>query len=181
MKKIGKLFNHRYRIASARAQWWNYGWNGAYFITICTSNREHFFGHIKNKIMIVTPAGKCAYDSWLNIPKHFPFVELGEFVVMPNHVHGIIIINKMNTKSKMEDPIILQTRNEFGPQSQNMGSIIRGYKIGVTKYCKNKNILFGWQTRYHDHIIRDQNEFERISKYIRNNPLNWKKDGFFKK
>jgi putative transposase len=209
MINMTELFKNRYRVPSARAAWWNYGDNGAYFITICTENRQHFFGRISDKKMIMTKVGNCAHECWMKIPEHFPFVRLGEFVVMPNHVHGIVIINKtimdnniksfrgMDHANSRGDDVVggenvaetqnfasLQmskqppnkTMNHFGPQSRNLGSIIRGYKSGVSKYCTQNGILFGWQSRYHDHIIRDRIEFDRISNYILNNPINWKQD-----
>src|SRR5690606_3045273 len=87
---------NKFRIASARAQWWDYGWNGVYFITICTQNREHFFGEIQKGKSVLSPLGPIADVLWHEIPYHAPFVELGDFVVMPNHVHGILILDKPN-------------------------------------------------------------------------------------
>lgn len=87
-------YKNKYRIASARAQWWDYGWNGAYFITICTQNREHFFGEIRNGKMNLSPTGTIADILWYEIQHHAQFVELGDFVVMPNHIHGILILDK---------------------------------------------------------------------------------------
>lgn len=84
----------KYRIESARKSNWDYGSNAPYFVTICTKNREHFFGEIVNNEMNLSEIGIAANNCWLSIPEHFPFVELAEFIVMPNHVHGIIIINK---------------------------------------------------------------------------------------
>lgn len=101
-------FQNKYRIPSARLQNWDYGSNAMYFVTICTAHREYYFGNIINVetpesgVSTTTPTmelseiGEMAYRFWTEIPNHFPFVELGEFVVMPNHVHGIIIINKPN-------------------------------------------------------------------------------------
>ena len=92
-------FKNKYRISSARLQSWDYSNNGAYFITICTQNRNHFFGKIQNQEMHLSEIGKLAEKYWLEIPEHFPFVELSNFVVMPNHFHGILIINKINIDS----------------------------------------------------------------------------------
>jgi putative transposase len=86
-------YQNKYRVASARAEWWNYAWSGAYFITICTKNRRHFFGEIKNGKMNLSPAGIIADVLWYQIPFHAKNVELGAFVVMPNHLHGILILN----------------------------------------------------------------------------------------
>lgn len=90
------LFKKKYRIESTRLQNWNYGWNGKYFVIIVTKNHEHYLGKIINGIMVFNSLGKIADKCWREIPEHFPFVILDEFVVMPNHVHGIIEIKKMN-------------------------------------------------------------------------------------
>lgn len=89
-------FQNKYRISSIRAQWWDYGWNGAYFITICTQDRKHYFGEIRNNKMVLSHAGIIADLLWHQIPMHHDNVELGDFVVMPNHIHGILIIDKQN-------------------------------------------------------------------------------------
>ena len=134
--------------------------------------------------MILSEIGKHTWIFWMKIPEHFPFVKLGAFVVMPNHIHGIIVIDKPKTGITSGgygvggDGVDRQrnTKNQFGPQSQNLASVIRGFKIGVTLYCKKNKMLFGWQPRYHDHIIRNKGEFEHIQNYILNNPINWQED-----
>jgi putative transposase len=151
-------FRGKYRIPSTRWSAWDYGSNAAYFVTICTVNREHDFGEIVQNKMILNRLGQAAMDYWMEIPLHFPFVVLDGFVVMPNHVHGIVVINKPDLPAQTPT----QSRNKFGPQSQNLASIIRGYKIGVTKFARQNEISFGWQTRYHDHVIRDVGEHDRI-------------------
>jgi REP element-mobilizing transposase RayT len=91
-----KKYKNKYRIPSARAALWNYSNNGAYFITICTKNRRHFFGECSKGKMTLSTMGAIVQGFWFEIPKHFPFVQLGEFVVMPNHIHGVLILNKTN-------------------------------------------------------------------------------------
>jgi REP element-mobilizing transposase RayT len=217
-------YQNKYRISSARHPHWDYGQNASYFITICTKNREHLFGTIENQMMIHSALGNYAYDCWFAIPQHFPFVRLGVFVVMPNHVHGIIIIDKNNGGTTVETqyfaslpqippPQLNIKSNKFGPQSQNLASVVRGYKTGVTKmaqyggdktingdnndndggddngddgrdakFCvptglsRTKSI---WQPRYHDHIIRNADEYKRIETYIINNPARWEMDKFY--
>jgi len=185
MTNTGK-FKGKYRIPSARWATWDYGSNAAYFVTICVANRAHDFGAITNGEMNLSPLGQSALDCWNEIPAHFPFVELGEFVVMPNHVHGIVVINKMQIVQTQDIAHPVQTqdiaslpRNRFGPQSQNLASIIRGYKIGVTKFARQNNIPFAWQARYHDHVIRNAAEQARIQQYILTNPQNWEKDSLY--
>jgi putative transposase len=82
-------FQHKYRISSARLQNWDYGWNASWFVTICTENRECFFGDVDDGDMVFSEIGEIAEKCWLEIPEHFPFVKLDVHVVMPNHVHGI--------------------------------------------------------------------------------------------
>ncbi len=187
----GGLFRNRYRNDTTRWQKWDYGASWAYFITICTKNRVNYFGSIsvgaQNIVndaetcgvvgtqyfasLRMTEIGKQALGCWQEIPVHFPFVELDEFVVMPNHVHGIVWI--MESQKNDWQP------NKFGMQSKNIPSIIRGYKIGVTKYARNAGIEFEWQSRYYDHVIRNEFELHRIRLYIRNNPKKWLDDRLF--
>ncbi len=171
-------FKNKYRIASARWATWDYSSNAAYFITICVANRAHDFGQIQNGKMKFTSLGKSAQECWHEIPNHFPFVELDEFVVMPNHVHGVVIIDK-SIPAAVETQNFASLPNRFGPQSQNLASIVRGYKIGVTKFARQNNIPFTWQARYHDRVIRNAAEHERINAYILANPQNWGNDEFY--
>ena len=187
-------FRNKYRIPSTRLQTWDYGWNGSYFVTICTQRRICYFGRIESGVMHFSALGSMAEKLWFEIPVHFPFVQLSEFVIMPNHVHGIIIINKTivgtqnfaslhcppTPATPTQSPFTTTglPKNRFGPQSQNLASVIRGYKTGVTKYANINNPGFQWQSRYYDHIIRDTRSFEMICNYIRNNPLQWEKDEF---
>ena len=87
-------YKGKYRIPSARWAVWDYGANASYFVTICTQTRSHDFGAVGAGVVQLTPLGQVAQDCWEAIPKHFPFVKLGEWIVMPNHVHAIIIIDK---------------------------------------------------------------------------------------
>ena len=188
-------YKNKYRIPSARLQKWDYGWNGAYFITICTHNREHYFGEIVNGKMELSKIGIAAGKYWHEIPQHFAFVKLGVFIVMPNHIHGIIIIDKnddndivttvatvetQNFASQQQQQQPTTSKNKFGPQSKNLASIIRGYKIGVTKFAKQINPQWKWQSRFYDHIIRNDKSYNKISEYIVNNPVNWQDDKFYK-
>ena len=177
-------YQNRYRIPSARLRGWDYGWDAAYFVTLCTKGRYPYFGRVAPGEMILTPAGQAARDCWYAIPDHFPFVRLGEFIVMPNHVHGIVIIDKrgygFNGGGAAGGLLLPQPPgNRFGPQSQNLPSIVRGYKIGVTKSARLTDSRFAWQARYHDHIIRTVDAHRRIAWYIRNNPRKWSEDRFY--
>jgi REP element-mobilizing transposase RayT len=227
-------YQNKYRIASTRAAWWNYGWNGAYFITICTRNREHLFGEIRNGEIILSNLGVIANVLWHEIPMHAPNVDLGDFIVMPNHIHGIVILNKPESKQlnnslgfdplknkensiNAETGIIIAETGIINAETgiinaetgivnaetgiinaetghalslpgdnrfQNIGkntisSIIGSYKSAVTKHANRLGIENGWQTRFHDHIIRNDNEYQKISDYIVNNPNLWNEDRYF--
>lgn len=95
-------YQGKYRIPSARLQNWDYGSDGAYFITICCKNRTHFFGECKDGKMKLSTQGAIVQGFWYEIPKHFPFVILGEFVVMPNHIHGILVLDKEGYERNMK-------------------------------------------------------------------------------
>ena len=101
-------FQNKYRIPSARHPNWDYGTNGAYFITICTKNRQYFFGEFEKGKIKLSTLGAIAQGFWYEIPKHFPFVELGEFVVMPNHIQGVLILNKNGFDENIESIDIIE-------------------------------------------------------------------------
>ncbi|HSD08988.1 transposase [Flavobacterium sp.] len=192
---MNEKFQNKYRISSTRLKDWDYGQNGAYFITICTGNREHFFGEIvtvnSENEMHLNGIGKLANQFWLEIPKHFQFVELGNFVVMPNHVHGILVIDKTNFVHNNDDVETLHCnvsttngiKNEqmakISPKSGTISAIMRSYKSVVTKNAHPIHTDFSWQERFHDHIIRNSDSFERIQNYIADNVSNWQEDKFY--
>jgi len=160
-----KKFKNKYRIPSTRLPFWDYGWNAAYFITICTKHRQHFFGKVIRKKMQLSEIGELVEKYWLYIPKHFQFVKLDAFIVMPDHFHGIIIIDKPDDKPK----------NGNNPKWKpgTLGVIINQYKRICTKSARLINPRFAWQSRYYDHVIRNEKSFYRIVKYIKANPKKW--------
>lgn len=170
---------------SIRLKDYNYAQNGYYFITICTKNREHLFGKIKQGKLQKTKLAEVADEYWSSIPKFHPNAFLDEFVLMPNHLHGIIIIEN-NFKQKDGSNIghiqIRQNRNEYQkiiPGS--IGSIIRGFKAGVTKWAKeNINRKKIWHRNFYEHIIRNDQSLYKIRNYIKNNPISWEEDMFHK-
>jgi putative transposase len=218
------LFKNKYRISSARLQSWNYADNGMYFITICTANRECFFGNVVETQCIASlpdasgqissqytqpeykmelnNLGRIAEIEWLKTKELRPDMnlELLEFVVMPNHFHGIIYINdnQYNTAKyenyhrsdamhcaptsgeQIDNPNNLN-KNKFGPQTKNLAAVIRGFKSSVTTYARKNNIPFDWQSRFHEHIISTNREYVRIADYILDNPGNWNEDKFHTK
>ncbi len=175
-------FQNKFRIPAARAQWWDYQGAGSYFITICTLNRVHYFGEIENRVMKLSDIGKIAGSEWEKTFDMRPDMNLimGPFVVMPDHFHAIITIGKNQYNAQPFTNTHQPNTNKFGPQIKNLASIVRGYKTGVTKNARLFNARFQWQSRFHDHIIRDNSEYKRIANYIKSNPKNWKTDVFYK-
>ena len=127
--------------------------------------------------MVPSEIGKIVATEWVKTPDIRPdmHIELGEFIVMPDHFHAIIFIGGKNAIHGGDALQCVSTepyKNEFGPQSKNLASIIRGFKSAVTVQARQINPHFGWQARFHDHIIRNHNAYENISKYIRDKPKN---------
>lgn len=124
--------------------------------------------------MVLNDAGAIADQYWYAIPEHFPNVVLHEYIVMPNHVHGIIqLVGAKNNGTKNISP----------PRSpsKTIGSIVRGFKIGVTKWMRqNTDVQNVWQRNYYEYIIRDERTYQNIVRYIINNPMNWKQDTFYR-
>lgn len=163
-----------------RLPWWDYSGNGCYMITICTLYKQKYFGKIRNGIMCLSEIGQTAYNYWLEIPNHFPFVAVDQFVIMPDHMHGILFVDKTGggTQNFVFPQVSKNKQNlrakSFGPQSENLSSVIRGYKAGVSCYAIDKGIDFRWQSRFHDKIIWNEDDLNYYRKYILNNSRNWK-------
>jgi len=172
---------------------YNYARAGLYFVTICTKDHEMFFGEVVGGQMVLSEIGEIANECWLAIPKHFPHVKLYEHIIMPNHVHGILQIDWESCRDfrdmehlgvgtqnfvflQNQNPDTMDVQNKFGPQSKNLSSIIRGFKIGVKEWVTINNDNFIWQPRFRDTIIRDEKSLYNFRKYIRNNPRNWELD-----
>jgi putative transposase len=194
------LFHNKYRIESSRLNSWDYTTAAPYFITICTSKRLHYFGKIEDGKLIYTPVGAITDILWHEIKNHVPNIELDKFVVMPNHVHGILILGNIvdrvdvvetlhATSLPSSQPIPSQstsplsttppTMATISPKPHSVSAIIRSYKSAVTKHAHRLGFEFEWQSRFHDHIIRDQQSFERIQDYIINNPVKWDADKLY--
>jgi|688.fasta_scaffold36659_7 REP element-mobilizing transposase RayT len=184
-----------YRNGTNRLKKWDYNSSGAYFVTIVAHARVHFFGSVVDGEMNLTTAGQIAMDIWFEIPKHYAFAKLGAFVVMPDHVHAIIIIdksgntqnaNKENSSShcdsnnKNADTEILEGRGgvtgKHNPMfHESVGRVVRWYKGRTTFECGKAGVPIKWQRLYYDSIIRDETAYTAITHYIKQNPANWKK------
>jgi len=195
---MSEKFREIYRIGTNRCPGYDYSAPGMYFITICTRKKIPYFGEVVNCEMVLSGTGVIVRDYWVAIPDHFPNVRLDELVIMPDHLHGIIIIIETPNLNNVETPklnnvetpdlnnvetpklgvstegvdIVGKSKNKGNPnwKSNSIGSIINQYK----RICTIKAKLFGldlvWQPRFYDHIIRSEWELNRIRSYIQNNP-----------
>ena len=195
---MAEKYQNKYRITSARLKNWDYASCATYFITICTANREHFLGQIIGGKMNLSVLGSVVEQEWIKTIEIRPDMNLslGDYVVMPNHFHGIIFIGANEFNTNGNSPVIgnycsdamhgvatingvfTKNKNTFGPQSKNLASIMRGFKSAVTTFARKNDLPFDWQPRFHDHIIRNEIEYNRISNYIINNPSKWNEDKF---
>jgi len=156
---------------SIRLPGYDYASAGWYFVTICCHKRQNLFGEIRQGEMALNAAGEMVEECWFNIPKHFPNTVLHEFVVMPNHVHGIIELTVGAENFLPLQPI----QHEFQKMiPQSVSSIVKGFKIGATKWMRQNTTEYQiWQRNYYEHIIRNEDSYRDISNYIINNPQNW--------
>ncbi len=178
-------YQNKYRISTTRMQEWNYGWDAAYFITICSKNNQCYFGDVSEGEMKLSNIGVLADVLWHEIPNHANNVELGSFVVMPNHIHGVIILHgnisiakKIDHKESNIDFTVGKSR--FQAQGKNtVSSIIGSYKSAVTKHARRIGFDFCWQPGFYDHIIRNKQSYDRIAHYIVTNPKKWNLDTYY--
>ena len=177
---------------SPRAKWHDYS-GAEYFITICTKNREHFFGTVCDGSTQLTEIGKYLDEQIKNVQTRYPYAEIPLYVIMPNHIHLLVRIfgdktpyNRRGDAARSDAARDVPTmKNEYMQDIANrqgwLSVCIGGIKSSVTKFANEQKIFFGWQTRFHDHIVRNQDEMNKIADYIVNNPLKWENDCFYGK
>jgi putative transposase len=179
---------------SIRVRGYDYSSNGAYFVTIVTQGREFLFGEIVDGEMHVNEYGEIVQKWWDEIPNHFPNVELGAFIIMPNHIHGIIFIiadRRGEVLSTRNDPnnnfqnAYVDETNDRGRETlplriPTLGQIVAYFKYQSTKEMNRieteNAITKFWQRNYYEHIIRNERDLQRITDYIHANPLRWDDD-----
>ena len=149
----------------------DYSSNNGYFITIVTKDRNHFFGEILDKEMYISEIGLFVEDNFKTINDKFDYIKIHEYVIMPNHIHFIAVINQIEEREyqfvKGLHPLISKSISSF--VNQLIGT--------VTKWCRNNGFEnFSWQSRFHDRVIRNQEEYQAIRYYIRKNIENWETD-----
>jgi len=156
---------------SVRLSTYDYSQPNAYFVTICTANRRCLFGTIVDDIMQLNAYGRIVEEEWLRIPQMRPAVSLDEFIVMPNHLHALVVIVKeTNAAGDRRSP-----RHGSGPSSGSLGSMIGGFKSASTG--RINQLRTGrtpiWQRNYYEHVIRSEKAHESVGNYILANPTNW--------
>lgn len=169
---------------SLRLPDYDYGQPGWYFVTVCTYERKMMFGSVVDGEMRLNASGEQVQKTWHTLPGRFPSVQLDEFVVMPNHIHGIIILTDIQASpsSSQQCPdvanVLGEKSNHAVPEPQ-LGEVIRTFKGAATYLIRSTiNSAFAWQSRYYDHIIQNQADLDRIRTYIASNPAHWEQDKF---
>ncbi len=172
-----------------RLQGYDYSTDNLYFITSCVHNRICCFGQPSEQQMILNEYGKIAEKQWYWLGEQYPYVVLHEFVVMPNHIHGIIEIDRMRIFAPVGTgrDLSLRLQESETIKIKSLSELMGAYKTTVSKQihlieCTDRSrpaCAFKWQRSFHDSIIRDRESFHRISDYIVNNPKNWKQDKFY--
>lgn len=158
---------------------YDYSTAGHYFVTICTKDRINYFGQVINQCPMLSRLGNMVYDCWQDIPNHFSYAQLGEFVVMPNHLHGIVTIQRVGNADlhslRESGHLKLPDTPNYDRTKMKLSKIIHGFKSSVTRHIHQQfhNQEFAWQKSFHDRIIRNEEEYENIAMYIQQNPANW--------
>ncbi|WP_414621403.1 transposase [Calothrix sp. CCY 0018] len=177
-------FKGKYRIESTRLPDRDYAANGWYFVTICTKDCIY---HLSNSVVSgkvqLTPIGEIAQQYFIDIPKYSKHTYVDAYVIMPNHLHGIVVIDKPSDIARARHKQIKAdiTESEFmsqiSPKAGSLSTIIRSYKSAVTRWCRrNQHEYFAWQERFYESIIRADDSIDRIRQYIINNPAKWEEN-----
>ncbi len=168
---------------SIRINGFNYAQAGYYFITICTHQKEHVFGKVQSGIMHLNNFGEIVRDTWDDLPNHNSNIELDYYCIMPNHIHGIIIISDCAQSDTIAiEADMVRAGLEPAPTGHSLAELVRQLKTFSSVRINKLRHISGepvWQRNYYEHIIRNEPELYLIRKYISNNPMNWDKDEYF--
>ena len=174
MKYDGEIHHRR----SVRLSGYDYAQSGAYFVTICAENRACLFGIVTDGTVQLNDAGRIVQTAWSGLPGRFSQINVDSFVVMPNHIHGIIVVGAqfiapLNSLSNKVEEAASGTMN----RTPTVGEIIRTYKAVSTRAIRcTVNADFRWQRNYYEHIVRNEESLNRIRQYIVDNPIRWDSD-----
>ena len=164
------MFQNRYRVESTRLADWDYSSRGWYFITLCTRDKECSLGRAADGQIVLSGAGVIAETEMKAVPSHYENVIIDRYVVMPNHVHAIVVIEGDNIYSPVETRLAASQARGRG----RLPHIVGSYKSGVSRICHAKGLSgFAWQARFHDHILRSNASVNAVRDYIDRNPQNW--------
>ncbi|MDD5290722.1 MAG: hypothetical protein PHZ04_01270 [Patescibacteria group bacterium] len=184
----GDLYKNKYRIKSCRYDGWDYSNDGYYFVTICTKNRVELFGRINNGKMILNKFGEVVGKEWKKSAIIRKEIILDYFIIMPNHLHAIVIINNNSVETNGRFPVGVEMngrsslqyyKNNFRMEKKSISSLMAGFKSITAKIINEKRNQPGakiWQDNYYDRIIRNEDESNRIRQYIIDNPYKWALD-----
>jgi putative transposase len=172
------LYKNTFRVESSRLKDWDYSNDAAYFVTICVHDMKNYFGKVKEDKVELSLMGKIVDEEWLRTGKMRSNIILDEYNIMPNHFHGIIMIMNDNTvethRMRLDDSFTDARR-------ASLPNIIKGFKSACTSRIHDLGYTdFKWQSRYHDHIIRNEKELFNVRQYIMNNPLKWTFDEYYR-
>lgn len=175
--------HHRKSIRLKEYDYSNANW---YYVTICTYNKEHLFGKVINNKVVLNDLGKIVNEEWLRTKEVRKNIDLDDYIIMPNHIHGIIIIdyneNELNNNIGRDTMHRVPTERTFGSSIPNsLSTIIGAFKASVTRRINKtlKPYQSIWQRNYYEHIIRNEEDLYRIRKYIQQNPLKWHLDEYY--
>jgi len=179
------LYKNKYRVESARLKGWDYSSDGYYFITICTKARVCLFGDVIAGKMVLNDCGDIVEREWNKSFQIRSELFCDYFVIMPNHIHGIVIVAKNDGGDAL--PCVCTMDMDTGTgiaerMPRSISSFVAGFKASATKQIneiRNSPGIPVWQSRFHDHIVRNEDELNRIQKYIIENPLKWELDKLY--
>lgn len=170
---------------SVRVRWHDYN-AGSYFITICTKKQQHYFGHIvcqdSTPQMVLSPIGIYAEQCLQSIQQHFPDIQIPLYCIMPNHIHALVFISgdvPLHHTSSIPHHTP-DTGIDLHTQRGRLSTVVGSYKSAITKYAHQRRITFAWQSRFFEHIIKHQEEYNLIAEYIQNNVAKWYLDKYNK-
>ena len=175
------LYHNKYRVETTHLQNWDYTSDGRYYITICTKNRVSFLGKIEKGVMILNECGRIVEQCWYDLENHYHNLRLDAFVIMPNHIHGIMIIDNSIVVETGLKPDVETGLKPVSTKISRHGifEFVRAFKTYSSRHMNELDHTPGktrWQYRFHDHIIRDEFDYVRIKQYIQDNPLSWEND-----
>ena len=179
MRKTSGPFTFR---RSIRLPGYDYRQAGVYFVTLCAQRKSKIFGTIRDGVVTLSELGEVAYHEWVHMATARPNIQLDHFVVMPNHLHGLIVICDEQDSLASRSKLCSRVERSRTLQAGSLGAIIGQYKVAVTRRAKLNGIHPGrgiWQRNYHEHIVRSEESLNDIRQYLIQNPARWGEDSLY--